>query len=485
MRHHEHVVTVPFPLESSFVRAFPALAQPWQAARPTNPAMVISNPELATELGIDPDWLQGPGALAALSGSEPIDQSTPAALAYAGHQFGSYSPRLGDGRALLLGEIPTPDGARVDLHLKGSGRTPFARGGDGLAALGPMLREHLISEAMHALGIPTTRSLAVISTGDQVRRETLLPGALLVRIARSHIRVGTFQYAASTGDPDALKALADYAIIRHHPQALESDQPYLAFFEAVVKAQAQLIADWLLVGFIHGVMNTDNMTISGETIDYGPCAFMDAVDPMTVFSSIDTGGRYAFGRQPSIGQWNLARLGEAVLPLIDDDAERAASAATEVLGTFGECFSRHWHTGMRARLGLVEQRDGDESLAEDLIATMQERRLDLISTMRSLSSHLRGDGVDLGTWTERWEHRLAAEGRDPNTVALELDRVNPLYIPRNHVVESVLQSATEGNAEPFRQVSSALNKPYTASPGSEELARPGPEIPGFRTYCGT
>ena len=479
------MVTVPFRLESTYARAFPALAQPWQATVPTNPSMVVTNPVLATELGIDPGWLDTPEAIAALSGAEAIDGAEPVALVYAGHQFGSYSPRLGDGRALLLGEIVTDDSRRFDLHLKGSGRTPFARGGDGLASLGPMLREYLMGEAMHALGIPTTRSLAVITTGDSVRRETMLPGAILVRIASSHIRVGTFQYAAATGDADLVRGLADHAIERHHPGALDAERPYLALFDAVVDTQAALIAEWLLIGFIHGVMNTDNMTISGETIDYGPCAFMERVDPLTVFSSIDEGGRYAFGRQPSIGQWNLARLAETLLGLIDDDTEKAAADATEVLGTFGERFSAHWHAGMRTRLGLVEHRDGDEALSEDLIATLHERGHDLISTMRSLSAHLRGDSVDLGSWTERWEARVTAEGREPAVVAAEMDLVNPFVVPRNLAVQHALDTAVAGDLSSFHRLMRELADPYTRRDGVDDLALPGPAAPGFRTFCGT
>lgn len=479
------MVTVPFRLESTYARELPALAQPWQAVVPSSPKPVTVNCPLADELGIDPDWLNSPDAILALSGAEPIEGSEPVAMVYAGHQFGSYSPRLGDGRALLLGEIVTADERRFDLHLKGSGRTPFARGGDGLASLGPMLREHLISEAMHALEIPTTRSLAIIATGDEVRRERMLPGAILVRIASSHLRVGTFQYAAATGDPDLLRALADYAIERHHPEARHAANPYLALLESVVAVQATLIADWLLVGFIHGVMNTDNMTISGETIDYGPCAFMERVDPLTVFSSIDTQGRYAYGRQPSIGQWNLARLGETLLPLIDENPETAAAEATEVLGSFGERFSTHWHAGMRSRLGFSEHHDGDETIAEDLIALMQERQLDLISTMRSLSGHLRGERVDLGDWTQRWEARLQAEGRNPLTVATSMDAVNPFCVPRNLAVESALNAAVDGDLAPFKRLLEVLSDPYTAREGIDDLAAPGPVAPGFQTFCGT
>jgi uncharacterized protein YdiU (UPF0061 family) len=485
MRHHDDVVNASLRLESTYATAFPALAHPWSADPNPAPHAIVINNELAAELSLDAEWLASPDGVAALTGVAAIPGSMPVALAYAGHQFGSYAPRLGDGRALLLGELIDSNGRRLDLHLKGSGRTPFARGGDGRAALGPMLREHLIGEAMHALGIRTTRSLGVIATGESVRRETLLPGAILVRVAASHLRVGTFQYAAALGDRELLSALARYAIERHHPHAADDVCPPLALFAEVVKAQAELIAEWLLVGFIHGVMNTDNMTISGETIDYGPCAFMEAVDPLTVFSSIDEGGRYAFGRQPSIGQWNLARLAEAMLPLFDDDANRAGEVATEVLGTFGPTFSRHWHVGMRRRLGLVEHRDGDEVLAEDLIALMNAQHLDLISTMRSLSGHLRGDTVDLGSWTERWESRVTAEGRELATVAAEMDLVNPFVVPRNLAVQHALDTAVAGDLSSFQRLTHELADPYTRRDGVDDLALPGPAAPGFRTFCGT
>ena len=485
MRHHDEVVNAPLRLEATYATAFPALAHPWSADANPEPTAIVINDELASELSLDAEWLASPDGVAALTGATAIPGSIPVALAYAGHQFGSYAPRLGDGRALLLGELIDPNGRRLDIHLKGSGRTPFARGGDGRAALGPMLREHLIGEAMHALGIPTTRSLGVIATGESVRRETLLPGAILVRVAASHLRVGTFQYAAALGDRELLSALARYAIERHHPQAADDACPPLALFAAVVKAQAELIAEWLLVGFIHGVMNTDNMTISGETIDYGPCAFMETVDPMTVFSSIDEGGRYAFGRQPSIGQWNLARLAEAMLPLFDDAADRAAELATEVLGTFGPIFSQRWHAGMRRRLGLIEHHDGDTALAEDLIALMTAQRLDLVSTMRALSGHLRGQRVDLGEWTTRWEARLALEGRDARVVADGLDMVNPFIIPRNLAVDDALTAATNGDMAPFTRLLDALRTPYRSRDDASDLAEPGPHRPGFRTFCGT
>ena len=346
------------------------LALPWQAADTPEPRLLVLNEALAADLGLDAEWLRTDEGVGLLTGTRVPEGAMPVAQAYAGHQFGGYSPRLGDGRALLLGELASRDGALHDLHLKGSGRTPFSRGGDGFAAVGPMLREYVVSEAMHALGVPTTRSLAVVATGRPVRREAVLPGAVLARVASSHLRVGTFQYARSTGDTDLLRRLADHAIARHHPGAAESEQPYVAFFESVVQAQASLVAQWMLVGFVHGVMNTDNMTISGETIDYGPCAFIDVFDPATVFSSIDEQGRYAFGNQPIVAEWNLARFAESILPLLADTEEAAVArrdvAAADVPGPLlhglgggdaGEARSR----GRRRRGGPPARRRPDHA----------------------------------------------------------------------------------------------------------------------------
>ena len=350
-------------LGSSFARELPELAVPWQAEEAPDPRLLLLNESLAGELGLDPGSLRDPDGVRLLVGNRVPAGATPVAQAYAGHQFGGYSPRLGDGRALLLGELVDAGGGLRDLHLKGSGRTPFARGGDGLAAVGPMLREYVVSEAMHALGIPTTRSLAVVATGRPVHRESVLPGAVLARVASSHLRVGSFQYARATGDVDLLRRLADHAIARHHAGAADADHPYLALFEAVTAAQASLVARWMLVGFVHGVMNTDNMTISGETIDYGPCAFMEAFDPATVYSSIDTGGRYAYGNQPVVAEWNLARLAEALLPLLHDDQEQAVALAVESLGGFRRQYSAAWSAGIRAKLGLPAGLDDAVSTA--------------------------------------------------------------------------------------------------------------------------
>ena len=362
-------------LEDSFARELPELALRWKAETAPAPELLVLNEPLAVELGLDPEQLRTPEGLRLLVGNSLPEDANPVAQAYAGHQFGGYSPQLGDGRALLLGELRLRDGSVRDLHLKGSGRTPFARGGDGRAAVGPMLREYVVSEAMHALGIPTTRSLAVVATGAQVQRETVLPGAVLARVASSHLRVGSFQLARATDDTALLRRLADHAIARHHPEAASAENPALALFDAVVSAQASLVAQWMLVGFIHGVMNTDNMTISGESIDFGPCAFMDAYDPATVYSSIDTGGRYAYGNQPVVAEWNLARLAEALLPLMHDEQDAAIALAVESLGGFRRQYDAAWAAGMRAKLGLpagLEESVATE-VVEELVASCSAR----------------------------------------------------------------------------------------------------------------
>src|SRR5688500_1550899 len=417
--------------DGRFAREFAELAIPWRAEEAPDPQLLVLNEPLATDLGLDPAFLRSPEGLLLLIGNAVPADATPVAQAYAGHQFGWYAPRLGDGRALLLGEVAHADGQLRDVHLKGSGRTPFGRGGDGLAVVGPMLREYLVSEAMHALGIPTTRSLAVVGTGCLVQRETVLPGAVLTRVATSHLRVGSFQYAAATGDTDLVRRLADYAITRHYPAAAEAENPYLALFQAVAAAQASLVARWMLVGFVHGVMNTDNMTISGETIDYGPCAFMDAFDPATVYSSIDETGRYAYGNQPLVAEWNLARLAEALLPLLHEDQEQAVALAQESLGDFHGQYSAAWLTGMKAKLGLPDSLDDEaaSSLINELFVLLQEAQVDYTSFFRSLAKAARGDAgparsmflspAAFDAWTERW-HAL-----DPD--ADLMDRTNPVY----------------------------------------------------------
>ncbi len=477
-----------FAFDNSFARELDGLSVPWQGAPVAEPRLLALNEPLAAELGVDPAALRSQRGVDVLVGKTVPDGAAPVAQAYAGHQFGSYSPRLGDGRALLLGEIFDVHGRRRDLHLKGSGRTPFARGGDGKAVVGPMLREYVIGEAMHALGIPTSRALAVVATGEDILRETVLPGAVLARVAASHIRVGTFQYAAMNGDPDLVRRLADYAIARHHPHAADAQNPYVALYEAVVESQASLIAQWMQVGFVHGVMNTDNMAISGESIDYGPCAFMDAFDPATVFSSIDHGGRYAYGNQPHVAPWNLARLAEALLPLLAEDKDTAVALATATLGTFPERFHRHWSAGMRSKLGLAEADDVTGALIDDLLTLMREQSADYTSSFRTLSASLRGDAAPplLDAWAARWREQLAHEGSDLEETAAAMDRVNPLYIPRNHLVESALAAATAGDREPFERLVDVVTRPFDQRPGLEAYAGPAPSSWGtYRTFCGT
>ena len=485
-----------FAFDNSYVRELEGLYEPWRATPAPAPALLVLNEQLAAELGADADALRAPDGVAVLAGNSTPDGASPVALAYAGHQFGGFSPRLGDGRALLLGEVLDVHSRRRDLHLKGSGRTPFARGGDGKAAVGPMLREYAISEAMHALGIPTTRSLAVVGTGERVARETMLPGAVLCRVAASHVRVGTFQYAAAHGDPTLVRRLADHAIARHHPQAAQAENPYLAFFEAVVDAQASLIARWMLVGFIHGVMNTDNMAISGETIDYGPCAFMDDFDPATVFSSIDHGGRYAYGNQPPIAQWNLARLAETLLDLFDADSDRALAAGYAVLQSFPDRYDGYWKHGMCAKLGLADGLGEDEALIDDLLTLLHAQGVDFTSFFRALSSSVLGDGAlaqslfaehfAFDAWSERWRVQLTAEASEPHPIAEAMDRVNPLYIPRNHHVEEALTAASAGDLEPFRRLLDVLARPFDDRPGLESYATTAPASFGaYRTFCGT
>jgi uncharacterized protein YdiU (UPF0061 family) len=473
-----------------FASELPEMAVRWRAEQAPDPRLLALNEPLAAELQLDATWLRSPEGLRLLVGNLVPSDATPVAQAYAGHQFGGFVPRLGDGRALLLGELVDVDGRLRDLHLKGSGRTPFARGGDGLAAVGPMLREYVISEAMHALGIPTTRSLAVVATGRPVRRETMLPGAVLARVASSHLRVGSFQYARATGDAALLRRLADHAIARHHPGAADAERPYLALFDAVVTAQASLIARWMLVGFIHGVMNTDNMTISGETIDYGPCAFMEAFDPATVYSSIDHSGRYAYGNQPVLAEWNLARLAEALLPLLHDEQEQAVELAMESLGAFRPQYSAAWSAGMRAKLGLPADLDAAVTapLVDDLLAMLKQSHVDHTSFFRHLGAAARGDAeparglfLDIEAF-DAWLQRWRSLGPDADA----MDRVNPLYIPRNHLVEEALAAGSDGDLEPLERLLDAVTRPYDQRPGLERYTTPAPEGFGaYRTFCGT
>ena len=473
-----------------FARVAPASAK--------NPELVAFNSRLAEELDLDPADLKRQGALW-FSGKQTPDDADPIAMAYAGHQFGNFVPQLGDGRAILLGERVGRDGVRRDIQLKGSGRTPFSRNGDGRAALGPMLREYLISEAMHALGIPTTRSLAVVTTGEQVVREDLLPGAVLTRVAASHIRVGTFEYFAARDDRDALNELLDYVINRHDPQARDAAVPALAVLEAVSQRQAALVADWMSVGFIHGVMNTDNMAISGETIDYGPCAFMDGYAANTVFSSIDHGGRYAYGNQPAIAQWNLARFAETLLPLIDSDTGKAVELATAVVKAFMPDFDARLLARTRRKIGLESVSEGDAELVSALFATMQTAGADFTLTFRRLARcvdepaedasllELFAPSTGITDWLRRWRERLASEPQHAAERAANMRRVNPVFIPRNHRVEVALEAAsTHGDLGPFHQLLKILEHPYEDQPGSSEFEQPpGSGERVHRTYCGT
>ena len=478
------VATSLFRFEDSYAREVPGLSVPWTAASAPAPELQVLNEELAAELSVDPAALREPSGVALLVGQVPEGVTT-VAQAYAGHQFGMYSPRLGDGRAVLLGEVIDAQGRRRDLHLKGSGRTRFARGGDGKAVLGPMLREYVIGEAMHGLGIPTTRALAVVTTGERVfREEGARPGAVLARVAASHLRVGTFQYAAASGDPDLLRALADYAIARHYPEAADAPNRYLDFYRRVVEAQASLVTQWTLAGFVHGVMNTDNTTISGETIDYGPCAFIDAFDPAAVFSSIDDRGRYAFGNQPKILQWNLARLAETLLPLFDEKGETAVEVATAVLTGFADAYQRHWAEGLAAKLGLAAP---NPELATDILKLMQSQQVDFTRFFRALSAGtaraLFTEPEPFDAWAARREALLPA---DRAAVAAAMDRVNPVYIPRNHRVEEALAQATEGNLGPFHRLVEVVSRPFDERPGFEDYTGPAPTggTP-YVTYCGT
>jgi len=462
------------------------------AAAPTpvrDPQFVVFNPALAAAIGLDGAALDRPASAALFAGNTLPPGARPLAQAYAGHQFGHFTA-LGDGRAILLGEQRTAADGRVDVQLKGAGQTPYSRRGDGRAALGPMLRELLIGEAMHALGIPTSRGLAVVSTGEPVFRDGVLPGAVLTRVAASHLRIGTIEWAAAHRDTPALQALVDYAVARHYPEAAGAASTALALLDGVVERQARLIAQWQLVGFIHGVMNTDNMTLSGETLDYGPCAFIDAYDPAAVFSSIDTAGRYAYGNQPPIAQWNLARLAEALLPLLADDRNEAIERANAALARFLERFQQHWLAGMRAKLGLVTADDGDAALVDALLTWMHAARADFTVTFRALSAPA---GIDaplrrdehFQAWHGQWQARLAQEGSVAEARATRMQLHNPAVIPRNHKVEEVLAAAGEGDLAPLERLLAAVAHPYDDSAAGDGFTSPPPPGTRIRTFCGT
>ena len=461
-------------------------------SRVRSPELIIINGSLAASLGLDVHGLEGSYGAEVFSGNLLPAGALPLSQAYAGHQFG-YFTMLGDGRAHLLGEQITPIGERVDIQLKGSGRTPYSRGGDGRAALGPMLREYIISEAMHALGIPTTRSLAVVKTGEPVYRETKLPGAILTRVAASHIRVVTFQYAAGFGSVEELKALADYTINRHFPELKDNHNPYISLIAEVVKGQAALIARWQLVGFIHGVMNTDNMSVSGETIDYGPCAFMDAYDPSTVFSSIDTYGRYAYENQPKIAVWNLARFAETLVPLLDANQERAVEIARDRLSLFDQFYKTHWLAGMRSKLGIFNTEEDDEALIKDLLNIMKENNADYTNTFRSLTldAITNSEGMfatpEFSQWHERWQARLGRQQEAQAAIKELMRNTNPAIIPRNHRVEEALAAATQKeDYTVMERLLKALAKPYAYS--DEQIDYSQPPVPSscrYKTFCGT
>lgn len=456
-----------------------------------SPKLVVVNGPVAEALGLNVQALKGSEGTAVFAGNRIPEGALPIAQAYAGHQFGHFT-MLGDGRAILLGEQITPQGERFDIQLKGSGRTPYSRRGDGRAALGPMLREYIISEAMHALGIPTTRSLAVVETGESIYRETEQPGAILTRVASSHIRVGTFQFAANKGTLEELKALADYTLQRHFPEVEAGEKRYLSLLQEVIKRQAALIAKWQQVGFIHGVMNTDNMALSGETIDYGPCAFMDAYDPATVFSSIDTQGRYAYGNQPQIAGWNLARLAEALLPLLHNDEDQAIQIAEGALKDYGELYFRSWFSGMRAKLGLFNEEPQDESLIVDLLEMMQKHHADYTNTFLALTFDKPEDTAFYGTtgfteWYEQWQARLSRQQESKAEAQQRMKNHNPAVIPRNHRVEEALQAAVEQeDYSVMEELLQALSNPYAHTPDQTKYSTlPEPSDCPYQTFCGT
>ncbi|HEV7866925.1 MAG TPA: YdiU family protein [Chthoniobacteraceae bacterium] len=463
------------------------------------PRLIRLNRPLALQLGLDPEWLASAEGVEMLAGNRVPDAAEAIATAYAGHQFGGFVPQLGDGRAILLGEVIDQSGVRRDIQLKGPGPTPFSRRGDGRAAMGPVLREYVVSETMAALGIPTTRALAAVATGEKVIREEILPGAVLTRVASSHIRVGTFEFFARRGDVEGVRVLADHVIARHYPDAAHAEKPFLALLQAVINAQAELIAQWLLVGFIHGVMNTDNMSVAGETIDYGPCAFMDEYDPAAVWSAIDRQGRYAYGNQPAIAQWNLTRLAECLLPLLSDDTELAVQEAEEALSAFPPTFERAYQAGLRRKLGLLTEHEADAALGRDLLSAMAANRADFTLTFRRLSGaesdaekdgavrSLFADPSAFDEWAVRWRERLALESTDAAARRNMMRAVNPAYIPRNHRVEAVIRAAVDrDDFGPFEELLTVLSQPFEDQPAFAHYAGPPEEQERVRqTFCGT
>ena len=475
-----------------FVRQNPAPVQ--------RPQLIRLNLPMCAILGLDPEALGGEAGAAIFAGNQVPDGAEPIAMAYAGHQFGGWVPQLGDGRAILLGEIVGKDGVRRDIQLKGSGRTPFSRGGDGRAALGPILREYVVSEGMYALGVPTTRALAAVKTGEQVIRDGYLPGAILTRVAASHVRVGTFEFFFGQGDHDGLRTLADYVIARHYPDAAGAAYPYEALLRGVMQRQAALVAKWFSLGFIHGVMNTDNTAIAGETIDYGPCAFMDTYHPQKVYSSIDHMGRYAFGNQPSILQWNLAQLAQCLLPIMDDDIEKARALAQAAIDDFPKAFERELTAVMRAKLGLVDAEDDDLALAFELLEIMANGKADFTNTFRALADAADPQAAASDTartafeapqvfdaWVARWHARLNREKATAAERKAAMLAVNPAVIPRNHLVEAAIRAAEdEDDFRPFHALVDEVSRPYEDRPdGSPYTRPPAPDEVVRQTFCGT
>lgn len=488
--------TIPF--DNSYAIQMEGFYAPMEGAKVPAPEIIEFNTELATELGLDVEDLNSKEGAEVFAGNTIPLGASPLAQVYAGHQFGGFSPQLGDGRALLIGEVIDQNNNRRDIQLKGSGQTPFSRRGDGKAVVGPVLREYLIGEAMHALGVPTTRALAAVTTGEKIVRDGFEPGAILTRIASSHLRVGTFQFFAARQDTEKVKQLADYAIQRHYKEIQNHDNKYLELLKAVMRHQAKLVAKWMSVGFVHGVMNTDNMTISGETIDYGPCAFIDTYKPDAVFSSIDEQGRYAYGNQPNIAQWNLARFAETLIQLIDpEDNEKAIKLATDALNEFPMMYQDFWFAEMRLKLGLGEVLDRDLDLINELYKAMDGQSVDHTKLFRNLAEALRSneqslfelfdDAANFKMWFEKWTTRLAKNTSDLKQVAKDMDAVNPVYIPRNHKVEEALQAASKNaDYEPFKQLLRVLMDPYEKRDGLEEYEKPASIDNGpYVTFCGT
>lgn len=485
-----------FAFENSFHDVMKGFYAPVEAARASAPKLLLLNDALAVRLGFDASDLNDGQLARIFSGEEMPDGAAPVALAYAGHQFGHFSPQLGDGRALLLGEIVAPGGARFDIQLKGSGPTAFSRNGDGKAAIGPVLREFLVSEAMAAMGVPTTRALAAVATGDRVQRERTHPGAVLTRVASSHIRVGTFQFFAAHFGADHVTQLSDYSIKRHFPDLVDAANPHLALLDRVIGLQCTLIAHWLGVGFIHGVMNTDNVAISGETLDYGPCAFMDRFAVNTVFSSIDTGGRYAYGRQPQIMHWNMARFAEALLPAIHRVAPDDVEAAKALVDAIPERFRAQWQAHVRQKLGLAEGVGDDAALIDSLFDELEKHSVDFTSFFRALAMLLRGEGTmmqallpapdSMSPWIADWWQRIEQRVANPLELAQAMDSMNPLYIPRNHLVEAALEAAEGGDLAPWLELLEVVRAPFEERPGLERFAEPAPvDAPPYTTFCGT